>query len=189
MTATPLESERAARAAPGLLIQAQSGSREALAELVDRHAPMVSAVVRAYLGPGASEADDLIQETLVRACERIRQCRREEALPAWLSRIARNVCRDHLGSTWRSRVTLRETDEGCGTAGADADAAIVIRRALGQLPREQRMVLLLRYAHGLSFEEMGTALGGGAEAARSRVRRALGRMARLLGPDWEEDLP
>jgi RNA polymerase sigma-70 factor (ECF subfamily) len=191
MTATSMRTGRAVGGTTiPLVARARRGDRAALAELVDGHAELAGQVVRAIVGPSAPDADDLIQETLVRACERIGQCRGDDAFAAWIARIAQNVCRDHRRSAWQARVTLSDrVDAPGGPDGGEPEEALEIRRALGRLPARQRMVLILRFAHGRSFAEIGRLFGGDAEAARSRVRRALGRMRKMLGPDWEEDLP
>jgi RNA polymerase sigma factor (sigma-70 family) len=189
MTATPLT--RPSTPPPreaALVARTRAGDQEAAALLVEAQAERVAAIVSAILGPGAPDVDDAVQETLIRALERLHQCRSDEGFPAWLTRIAQNVCRDLRKSAWRSRVTLSDGPEPQPSVHDHADG-LALRRALSVLPDERRMVLVLRFVYGYTLGEIGALLGTDAEAARSRVRRALAHARKLLGPGWEEDLP
>lgn len=189
MTATPMARPRPPLTSEAdLVARTRAGDQEAAALLVESQAERVAAVVSAILGPGAPDVDDAVQETLIRALERLHQCRTDEGFPAWVTRIAQNVCRDLRKSAWRSRVTLAEGPEPEPRRQEPAHA-LELRRALAALPDDRRMVLVLRFVYGYSLAEIGAVLGVDAEAARSRVRRALIQARGLLGPGWEEELP
>jgi RNA polymerase sigma-70 factor, ECF subfamily len=189
MTATPV-AERGGHAPPyvQLVARTRAGDQEAAALLVESQAERVGAVISALLGPDSPDVGDAVQETLIRALERLHQCRDDERFPAWVTRIARNVCWDLMKSAWRSRVRLGTASE-CATPDPEHARGLELRRMLAELPAERRLVLVLRFVYGYSFDEIGAVIGTDSEAARSRVRRALGQARKLLGPGWEEDLP
>jgi RNA polymerase sigma-70 factor, ECF subfamily len=189
MTATPIANSGESTPREAELVgRTRAGDREAAALLVESQVERVAAVVNALLGPSSPDVADAIQETLLRALERLDQCRDDERFAAWVTRIARNVCRDLTKSAWRSRVTLG-TESESPARDPERSGDLALEHVLAGLPDERRLVLVLRFVYGYSLEEIGAVIGTDAEAARSRVRRALVQARKLLGPGWEEDLP
>jgi RNA polymerase sigma factor (sigma-70 family) len=127
-----------------------------------------------------SAAEDMAQETLLRAWQR-RDQMREEDLGAWLSVVARNLCLSAIRKDGR----LIVTDELPERADHSADPAIEVgrresrrnvRRALGKLGDRNRRVIDLREVRETNYEEIGSELGVSAEGARAiafRARRVL----------------
>ncbi len=173
-----------------LVRRARMGDDGAYVALVELHASRIHAIASALLGPHGDEAEDAAQETFVRAYERLRQCRDPERFGAWLARIVRNVCRDRRKSGWRTRVQVGPPvpDERAEGRPECPGSSLDLRAALSRLPDGQRMAVVLRFFHGYSHTEIGEAIGADAEGARSRIRRGLRRLRKLLGPEWEEDL-
>lgn len=121
-------------------------------------------------------AEDIAQETLLRAWER-REQMREEDLGAWLSVVARNLCLSSLRKDGRMFVT----DEVPDRPDAGADPAIEVgrresrrnvRRALAKLGPRSRRVIDLREVREADYEEIGSELGLSAEGARAIAFRA-----------------
>ncbi|MBD3175836.1 MAG: sigma-70 family RNA polymerase sigma factor [Armatimonadia bacterium] len=170
-----------------LVARAVGGDTFAFERLIEIHADTVAAVVTGLLGPSHDDVADATQETFLRAYERLHQCREPRKVGAWLARIARNVCRDRRRGGWWRRVTLAAKVPEPRCAGPeDADIAD-IWSALMTLPDDRRLLLILRYYYGYSLAQVGELTGLQPEAVRSRVRRALGQMRKLLGPGWEAD--
>ncbi len=191
MAIAPVSVRRVAESDGSVLVRrARLGDDSAFVALVNLHASRIHAIASALLGPDSDEAEDATQETFVRAYERLRQCRDPERFGAWLVRIARNTCKDRRKSGWSRRVTIGSPDTAVATSpcpssrGADLD----LQRALERLPEGQRLAIVLRFFYGYSLADIGEAIGADAEGARSRVRRALARLRKSLGPEWEEDL-
>jgi RNA polymerase sigma-70 factor (ECF subfamily) len=121
-------------------------------------------------------AEDVAQETLLRAWER-REQMREEDLGAWLSVVARNLCLSMLRKDGR----LIVTEELPEHADIWADPAIEVgrresrlqvRRALARLGPRSRRVIDLREVREADYEEIGSELGVTAEGARAIAFRA-----------------
>jgi RNA polymerase sigma-70 factor (ECF subfamily) len=138
------------------------------------------------------EADDLVQETLLRACSSIQSFSPGTNMCAWLSTILRN----HFCSQRRGRRRQESLEDHAGALAAkpaqmaQADYRDVCR-ALAKLPPREREALMLVGASGLSYEEAAQICGCPTGTIKTRVRRARSGLAQLMaieGPrDFAED--
>ena len=136
---------------------------------------------------GNSErADDLVQETLVKAWAKFHTFQEGTNLRAWLFTILRNEFYSQL------RKRGREVEDAEGTYAArlatqPSQSAHMdlsdFRRALVQLPPDQREALVLVGASGFSYEEAADICGCAVGTIKSRVSRARNRLGELLGLD------
>lgn len=136
-------------------------------------------------------ADDLVQDTLLRALSHIDRFERGTNLNAWLFTILRNL----FHSEYRKR--KREVEDVDGTYAARLKTAPDqgswldfqdFRTALAKLPADQREALLLVGAQGFSYEDAAHIMGCAIGTVKSRVNRARMRLASLLSLDNVEDL-
>jgi len=132
------------------------------------------AVVREVVG-----ADDLVQECLTRALSKLDLWREGTDLRAWLFTILHNQYVNHVRRSIRTGTPL-EFDESnlLLSHPPDQEKRLELRdldRALGQLPAEQRTVILLIGLEGMSYSAAGSALGIPTGTVRSRLSR--GRLA------------
>ena len=136
-------------------------------------------------------ADDLVQEALTRAITHIDLFEPDTKLEAWLFTILRN----YFYSEHRKRA--REVPDTKGTYAAtltampdqeDKAAHKDFLAALQKLPREQREALLLVGAQGLSYEEAAQIACVAVGTIKSRVHRARGNLAQLLGLSGPDDV-
>jgi len=131
----------------------------------------------------ADQAEDLVQETVLRAISKQEQFVAGTNLQAWLFTILRNqFFSEH-------RKSLREVEDGDGSYAAtmialpDQEDRIMmhdLEAALGKLPEGQREALILVGADGLSYEEAAQALGCAVGTVKSRVNRARKCLAELM---------
>lgn len=139
------------------------------------------------------DADDLAQETFVRALARWADLRRPEARRAWLFTIAHNVLRDHYREAARAPVPTADLAAGSAvlrsvtvpgsppTLGGTATPIepglrAAIRAGLAALPPGQRHVLLLRLWDDLSFADIARRLGIPEATAHTRAHYGLRRL-------------
>jgi len=151
--------------------------------LIEQHIPRLRRYARALTGERVS-ADDLVQDTLERALNKLHLWRRGSDLRAWLFTIMHNVYVNQLRSrSARPTVPLDEDDIYPAERGHDTDRLEIrdIDVALRRLPDEQREVLLLIALEQLSYEETARALGIPIGTVMSRLSRARERLRRLLG--------
>lgn len=145
-------------------------------------------------------ADDLVQETLVKAWSNFDSFVEGTNLPAWLFTILRNI----YYSEYRKR--RREVSDSDGIHAARLASApaqtghmdfLDFREALQKLPHDQREALILIGASGLSYEEAAAVCNCAVGTMKSRVNRARNRLAEMLtvssgaefggGADWAFD--
>jgi len=137
------------------------------------------------------EADDLCQESLLKAVERFPRLRDPEKFPRWLFRIAQNTLRDHIRQEVRRRARVTLTDEFEGIAPAvmagdpgTAEEAGNLLAEIRALPPRLREPLLLRHSRNLSYREIGRILGLRENTVQVRIfraRRALRKKLRVEG--------
>jgi RNA polymerase sigma-70 factor (ECF subfamily) len=165
-----------------------AGDQDALAELYDRfHRPCYSFAVRMVGSEG--EAEEVIQETFVRAWRHAARYEQERAsVQGWLLSITRNLCIDELRRRRRRASEFSGLDDAPEPPAPDrtdieAERSILreeVRGALRSLPPEQRSAIELVYFHGLTSQEVGDALHVPAPTVRSRLRLGLLKLAAVL---------
>jgi RNA polymerase sigma-70 factor, ECF subfamily len=183
-----------------------------LAQLADRVAqvirahtePMDQAFVDGIMGSLSSlrsfavslthdvhRAEDLVQDTILKAISRQESFEAGTNLQAWLFTILRN----QFFSAHRK--TRREVEDADGSHAAtmvsipDQEDRIIVQdleAALAKLPQEQREAIMLVGAEGLSYEETADALGVKVGTIKSRVNRARNRLAELMGLVGEDGI-
>jgi RNA polymerase sigma-70 factor (ECF subfamily) len=135
-------------------------------------------------------ADDLVQETLLRALANIHSFQPGTNLPAWLFTILRNLFRSEYRKRRREvedvdgtyAKTLKSHPEQVGRLEFEE-----FRKALAKLPDDQREALVLVGASGFSYEEAAEICGCAVGTIKSRVNRARGRLAELMALDKTDD--
>ena len=127
-------------------------------------------------------AQDLLQDTLLRAHRALTRLGAGANERAWLYRIATNAALNHLRSRARERRALervaREVDVAAAPADRahDADRRDALWRQVATLPERQRVALTLRVADELDYEEIARRMGSTAAAARANVYQATRRL-------------
>ena len=149
--------------------------------------PVLPAAYRLAVGMlrSQSDADDAVQNALLNAWRSFGRFRREADLKPWLLTIVANECRRMRRNRWWSVVKGLGHVDGPSSLQTGEDAVADLRRALYQLPHDQRLVVILRYYLDLSFEEVAQTLGISTKAAKSRTYRALERLR--LSPEVSTD--
>ena len=161
--------------------------RGALVLCSQGHAAAIGRLCMALTG-SQSEAEDLLQETLIDAHHGLGGFRAEGSLRSWLLGIARRKCARHLERRLRRESKLRlihDSDRHPATDElmAARERAERARHALEAIRPSEREALLLRYDGELSFREVGELCGIDEAAARKRVSRAIARLRDALGDE------
>ncbi len=140
-----------------LVDRASTGDSDAWRELVDRHTPIVWAVIRAHRLRSA-DAADVMQNTWVALTEHLPTLRRPDRLPAWLATTARRECLRVLCHA-RREVPLDEV-EPPAPPEFHTDGEQLLWTALSRLPRRCReLISLLVHAPELTYVQVSKALG------------------------------
>ena len=150
------------------------------------HAEIHRYLVRATSRPG--DADDLSQETFVRAYKAYRALPPDANVRAWLFAIATNLCRNHYRAEGRRRLAMAAATAGAtergpfwpeGEAIANQQSAR-IDLIVTALPFKQRLAFTLRKIHELDYDAIGKSLECSAESARAHVFQALKKIRQGL---------
>lgn len=137
-----------------------------------------------FLARDAARADDLVQETLLRALEHAGSWQEGTELRAWLFRILRNAFLDEERRRGTERRGLAAMPEPQPAAPAQAAAAELedLARGLSELPAPQREALLLVAALGFGIAEVAAITGAPVGTVKARLSRARAALARRFGP-------
>jgi RNA polymerase sigma-70 factor, ECF subfamily len=157
----------------------RAGDARAFEELVATHQHRVFGVALRMLD-SAAEAEEVAQETFLRAHASLAEFRGEARLSTWLYAIVSRLCLNRLASADRRtarpgdamllRVADGAADPQDSAERGELEAAL--RRAIADLPEERRVVVILRDLEGLAYDEIAAALGIEAGTVRSRLHRA-----------------
>ncbi len=160
------------------------GDQAAFGALVERHAPMVSAVCRRALDePG--DRDDVVQATFLALARRASTVRGREALGAWLFVVARRACLVANRAAARRRRHERRAAEARGPGGpaevAGDDRMAAIHEEIGRLPESLRLPVVLCLLEGRTRAEAAAQLRWTEGEVRGRLARAKVRLRARLG--------
>lgn len=170
------------RADAELVARVLAGETEAYSTLVRRHQEALYGYARA-MALDADTAADIVQDTLIKAYRKLRACREPARFRAWLFRILRNRCLDHLKDVRRMQLPLDAVHSGRASVG-HYDAGVELRLALAPafnaLPAALRDAFLLKHQAGYSYDEIAEIAGCSVSAAKMRVHRARGALRACL---------
>jgi RNA polymerase sigma-70 factor (ECF subfamily) len=181
--------------------QIETGDLKGAAKLLlERHGADCLAVCRGMVGDDDA-AQDLFHDSFMLACNGLAGYRGEAMPKTWLLKITHNRCIDHLRREKR-RPWVLARDVGWKSGGDDGEDdwieegyspeersavddfildGIGLERAMGALDERDRSLIVLRYAHQMSFAELGEAFGVKPGAMRMRVQRVLERLREAMG--------
>jgi RNA polymerase sigma-70 factor, ECF subfamily len=181
--------------AGGLIERAQSGDSDAFRLLVEQHSRVVFRLAFRMTG-NEQDAEDVVQETFLRAYKRLSDYEARASFSTWLYRIASNYALDLIRSRRRhqdkrdygageDRDILQAIPEG--SPGPDrvvygTEVKDHVNAALDELSAQERTAFVLRHFEGLSIEEIGRALGTGTNATKHSIFRAVQKLRRSLEP-------
>ncbi len=157
-----------------LIVRVLAGDVDAYAPLVDRHYEPCARYARRMLGNG-HDAEDVLQETFMRAYLGLGRYHERHQFRAWLFRILVNQCRSHVRHQVRQarRFVQNVSAEGAVNATVGSSALRgALQAALDRLDPRAREALLLKYGEQLDYEQMARMTGSSVSALKMRVKRA-----------------
>jgi len=153
-----------------LITLARKGNTDAFGELVKTYRDLILRYIYRLTGD-MEKADDLTQDTFLKAYKNLNSIRSEAAFKPWLYRIATRT----VHSYWR-RANLKKfiSFDGVKTTGGTAENIedkIDVRRALLEVPFKQRECIVLHFMGGFTYREIAANLGISEDAVRMRITR------------------
>jgi RNA polymerase sigma-70 factor (ECF subfamily) len=172
-----------------LVRAAQAGDLDAFGALVAPHAQVLFRLA-CHVTADPGEAEDAVQEGLIRAHGAIGRFRDDAPFRPWLLRIVYNESRSRVRARGRRGRLLerlhvrpeRHAPDPMLEALAN-ETRDEVARVLAGMRAEDREVIVLRYFLGLDEGEMAATLGCARGTVKSRLSRALARMREALGPE------
>ena len=159
-----------------LVARAVDGDVDAYAALAERYYGSCARMARRMLRNDA-DAEDVVQDTFLRAFRAIHRFDRGREFRVWLFTILVNQCR--TAATSRKRRQLRFSDDEAAVASAADQRPIAVieeksavAAAVDSLEPLLREAFVLKYVEGLEYSEMATITGAGVSALKMRVKRA-----------------
>jgi RNA polymerase sigma-70 factor (ECF subfamily) len=178
------------------IARVQTGDSDAFRTLVERHGRNVFRLAFRMTG-NETDAEDIVQETFLRAFKQIHRYESRSSFGTWLYRIAANCSLDLI----RMRKTRHEaaapvaTEEeidvmqNIATEAPGPDRLAISREvqqrmssAMAELSQQERTAFALRHFEGLSIEQISGILGVGGNAAKHSIFRAVQKLRRALEP-------
>jgi RNA polymerase sigma-70 factor (ECF subfamily) len=177
-----------------LLHAVARGDEAALARLYDAYRVILFGLLVRILN-SREEAEDILQEVFVQVWRRAKDFDEKRGRPfTWLVTLARSRAIDRLRQLGaRQRLAMgaaqeQEQTESFSDALTDsvrAEQQLVVRRALAELPEEQRTTLLLAYFDGLTQSEIAAKLNAPLGTVKTRMRSGMIKLRALLGSQLE----
>jgi RNA polymerase sigma-70 factor, ECF subfamily len=160
--------------------QIAAGNRDIFREVYENNVTCLYNLARRMMG-STDEAEDIVQETFIRAYRKIGLFAGRSSLSSWLYRICINIGLEHL----RRRKGIYETldDVNCGAVEPDQKHLLLRRRldkAIKHLPRGCRMVFVLHDIEGLNHKEIADRLQLSEGTSKSQLFKARAMLRKIL---------
>jgi RNA polymerase sigma-70 factor (ECF subfamily) len=180
-----------------LILKCRAGDARFFEPIVRAYEPQGLRLATGMLG-NPEDARDVLQEAFVKAFQALRQFEVERAFAPWFFQILRNQCRDWLRGR-KVRFQVEALDHGVGFTAASgdveryrqavarSDAQRILWKALGELPIEQRELLVLKEIEGFRYAEIASILDIQEGTVASRLfaaRQALRQVLETQGATY-----
>ena len=183
-----------------LVALSMSGDSESFNQLILRWERPIYALAYRTLGR-EEEARDVVQETFLRAFRGLKNFRGQAKFSSWIYRIALNWCRDWMRRERRAPIAPtpegvdlvelaaeQEPAESIEDLVARHDMSRVVARAMARLPDEQRMAIILKEYHGMTFQEIADLQSVPLSTVKTRLYQGLSVLRRVLQQEGHEML-
>ena len=170
----------------------QKGDHRSVAILVDEYYPaLLNFLLR--MGCQPSDAEDIVQETFIKAARGLSRYQHKERFRTWLFKICHNSLRDYYKKASRRRELPHDSGTLAASEANSPDAIMIekeqalrVQAALNRLPPKQRLVVVLRYYHGFSINEIAHLVKCPVGTVKSRLNGAINGLKGLMTEgDWE----
>lgn len=177
---------------------AKAGDRAAFEDLVGLYSEKIYHLGYRMLG-NRQEAEDLVQETFLRVYKNMDRYDENMKFSTWIYRIGTNLAIDRLRK--RKKSYSLDAEMGPDGEGADLHGLLSsselspegrlllsetqerIRKAIDSLPAKYKSVVILKYLHDMSLQEIGDVLGMPVTTVKTRVHRGREYLRKILEPD------
>lgn len=178
-----------------VVAQVLAGDRDAFRVVVERHSQSLFRLAYRMTG-NEQDAEDVVQETFLRAYRRLNKFESRSSFSTWLYRIAVNCSLDQSRKRRQQddrqvspnpelpdpMLALLSTDPSSERLAMSAEVRKKLEATLNELTEKEKAAFVLRHYEGMSIEEVGRAMGLRANAAKNNIFRAVQKLRRALEP-------
>src|SRR4051794_29799 len=166
-----------------LMVRIAKGDQAAFRLLSRRHVPAMVGLARRVLG-NAAEAEDVVQEAMLRVWTNAPRWQPLAALKTWLTRVVVNLCLDR-----KRRATMLNLEAagevadptpGAGELAESGERERLLAEAIQTLPERQRSAIVLTYSEGMSNAQVADMLGTSVSAVETLLVRGKQNLRRAL---------
>jgi RNA polymerase sigma-70 factor, ECF subfamily len=177
-----------------LVEDVKQGDRKAFSELVMRHQRPLLRLTMRFLKDQMS-AEDVVQESFIKAYEKLNLFEGRSSFKSWLFQIAVNTAKNRLRSMPLEQVNIDDVhlgvDPGAESSMVRGDISKMLHAEVDLLPERQRIALTLRIFEDLSFKEIAEIMGCPYDTAKANYRHGLMRLKERLEQlqgetDWKD---
>jgi RNA polymerase sigma-70 factor (ECF subfamily) len=178
-----------------LVISTLRGNVASFGSIVERYWNMIVALALTKIGDPA-EAEDVAQESFLKAYSQLHTLRKPSRFAAWMSKIAiqqcansvrRNVrCKTAFGCKAKPIEALDQQPAQKNPSGLTESQIHFVRGAIGRMPEKFRQLIIMRFVAGLSAVQIAEQLGKRPGTVRVRLHRAYKILRKDLAPLLEE---
>jgi RNA polymerase sigma-70 factor, ECF subfamily len=174
----------------------QDDDLDAFEAFFRRHRALIERTALALTGD-PQVAEEVLQDTFLRAYRHRRTLRLDVSPVPWLYRVALNLCYSRLGRRKLPMEPIGETTAGTLRDHSPEPSEVAereelrrsIRRGIAALPEKHQLVIVLYYLNGLSLQETADALGIALGTAKSRIHYALHALREHLAGERQAEAP
>ena len=177
-----------------LINAAQKGSQEAITELYNHTYQSVYFVIRSMIRADEETVQDLIQDTYLKAFQKLNQLRESEKFSAWVKKIARNSTVDYLRKNKEVHFSALSNDESFGEFDFEdeepshmpdleldrQETSRILRQVLDSLPNGQRAIISMHYLQDMPVEEIAVLLGKKEGTIKAQLSNGRKNMAKKI---------
>ena len=129
--------------------------------------------------PNPDDAMDLCQESFLKAFRELGSLKDKDRFSSWLYRIAHNACYSRFRK--EQGKTFVELDPDMGASRMPIENRLAVEKALGELPEDQREVVVLKVYQGLKFDEIAAVQDAPVSTVKSRLYMGFDKLKSVLG--------
>lgn len=166
-----------------LMVRVAKGDQAAFRLLARRHSPAMAGLARRILG-NAAEAEDVVQEAMLRVWTHAPRWQPLAAFKTWLTRVVVNLCLDRKRRApmldLEAAGEVADPTPGAGDLAESSERERLLAAAIETLPERQRSAIVLTYSQGMSNAQVADTLGTSVSAVETLLVRGKQNLRRVL---------
>lgn len=166
-----------------------AGNAQAYVHIIDKYKnPLYGMILR--MTKNTHDAEDLAQEVFIKVYEQLHKYQRTGSFSSWFYRVAMNHCIDHFRKKRFASTEIEEwlmiEEQHPESIYLKKEKHLVLEKLIATLPKDERLVILLRYRQELSYQEISDITQLSMSTIRNKLHRAKQKMRRTINENRSE---